>query len=238
MYACLYTHMYVCVYMHIYTNRHYDTDTCIHTYVCIYIHIYMYTYVCRYRVCIYTYACIYTYTYTCMYVYICIYIYTYVYLIMHIHAYTSSCAWHAQRSSLEARGRGTLATYALESAEASCLPTAADRLAYPSADAPLFALVMAAALRDAGALCAACTSKNRCQKPRLSLRYIFWNKSRNQEDFFLIILVFYRLQRPLTRPVPSWAILPVITKSMSCHWIQNSGMYVAATHTHRYKHTP
>jgi hypothetical protein len=37
---------------------------------------------------------------------------------------------------------------------------------------------------------------------------------------------------------PSCSILPVITKSMSCHWLQNSGMDVAATHTHRYKHTP
>ncbi len=45
----------------------------------------------------------------------------------------------------------TLATYALASAESDCLPTATDRLAYPSADAPLFALDMTAALLDAGA---------------------------------------------------------------------------------------
>jgi hypothetical protein len=44
-----------------------------------------------------------------------------------------------------------LATYTLASAESDCLPTATDRLAYPSADAPLFALDMTAALRDAGA---------------------------------------------------------------------------------------
>ena len=68
---------------------------------------------------------------------------------------------------IDSLGRGALATYAVASAESDCLPTAADRLAYPSADAPLFALAMAAALRDA------CTSKNRCQKPRLSLRSIF-----------------------------------------------------------------
>ncbi len=37
---------------------------------------------------------------------------------------------------------------------------------------------------------------------------------------------------------PPCSILPVITKNMSCHWIQNSGMDVAATQTHRYKHTP
>jgi hypothetical protein len=42
-------------------------------------------------------------------------------------------------------------------------------------------------------------------------------KSRNQKEFFLIILAFYRLQRPLTRRVPSWANLQVIAKSMSCH---------------------
>ena len=41
--------------------------------------------------------------------------------------------------------------YAVASAESDCLPTATDRLAYPSADAPLFALDMTAALRDAGA---------------------------------------------------------------------------------------
>ena len=64
-------------------------------------------------------------------------------------------------------GRGTLATYALESADADCLPTGADRLAYPSADAPLLALVTSAALRDATALRDACKSKNRRQKPRL-----------------------------------------------------------------------
>ncbi len=40
----------------------------------------------------------------------------------------------------------------LQMAESDCLPTATDRLAYPSADAPLFELVMTAALRDAGAL--------------------------------------------------------------------------------------
>ncbi len=62
---------------------------------------------------------------------------------------------------LDALGRGTLATYALESAEADCLPTAADRLAYPSADAPLFALAMTAALRDAGALCDACPASQK-----------------------------------------------------------------------------
>jgi hypothetical protein len=53
----------------------------------------------------------------------------------------------------------------------ACLP-----IGYPSADAPLFALAMAAALRDAGALCAACKSKNRCQKPLLSLRSILESK--------------------------------------------------------------
>jgi hypothetical protein len=146
-----------------------------------------------------------------MYIYIHIHIHIYISHYTYIHAYTSSCAWHAQISSLEVLGRGTLATYALKSAEAGLVGN--QPLAYPCVslcDAPLFALVMAAALRDAGALCAACTSKNRCQKPRLSLRSIFWNKSRNQEEFFLIILAFYRLQRPLTRPVPSWAILPVI----------------------------
>ena len=173
-------------------------------YIYIYIYIYIYTHT-HIRIHIY------------IYIYIYIHIYIYTYLIIHMHAYTSSCAWHAQRSSLEALGRATLATYALESAEAGCLPTAADRLAYPSADAPLFALAMTAALRDAGALCDACKSTNRSQKPRLSPRSIFWNKGRNQEEFFLIILAFYRLQRPLTRPVPSWANLPVIAKSMSCH---------------------
>jgi hypothetical protein len=145
--------------------------------------------------------------------YICIYIY----IVIDIYTYTSSCAWHAQSSSLDALGRGALATYAVASAESDCLPTATDRLAYPCADAPLFALAMTAALRDAGALCDACKSTNRSQKPRLSPRSIFWNKGRNQEEFFLIILAFYRLQRPLTRPVPSWANLPVIAKSMSCH---------------------
>ncbi len=39
-----------------------------------------------------------------------------------------------------------------------------------------------------------------------------------------------------TATVPSWTNLPVIAKSMS--WIQNSGMHVAATHTHRYKEEP
>ncbi len=65
-----------------------------------------------------------------------------------------------------------------------------------------------------------CKSKNRCQKPRF-LTVIFWladwNKSRNQEELFLMILAVYRLQRILTRPVPSWANLPVIVKRMSCH---------------------
>ena len=70
-------------------------------------------------------------------------------------------------------GRGTLATYAVASTESDCLPTATDRLAYPSADALLFALAMTAALRDAGALCDACKSTNRSQKPRLSPRSIF-----------------------------------------------------------------
>ena len=50
---------------------------------------------------------------------------------------------------------------------------------------PLFALAMVTALRDAGALCTDCKSKNRCQKPLLSMCSIFWNKSRNQEEFFL-----------------------------------------------------
>jgi len=167
--------------------------------------------------CFYMYMYIYVYKYICIYVcmYICIYVYMYIYIVIDIYAYTSSCAWHAQSSSLDALGRGALATYAVASAESDCLPTA--RLAYPCADAPLFALAMTAALRDAGALCDACKSTNRSQKPRLSPRSIFWNKGRNQEEFFLIILAFYRLQRPLTRPVPSWANLPVIAKSMSCH---------------------
>ena len=133
--------------------------------------------------------------------YIYVYMYIYIYIVIDIYAYTSSCAWHAQSSSLDALGRGALATYAVASAE----------------DGPLFALAMTAALRDAGALCDACKSINHSQKPRLSPRSIFWNKGRNQEEFFLIILAFYRLQRPLTRPVPSWANLPVIAKSMSCH---------------------
>jgi hypothetical protein len=47
---------------------------------------------------------------------------------------------------------GTLATHALASAEADCLPTAAGRLPYPSADSPLLSLVMQAALRDAATL--------------------------------------------------------------------------------------
>jgi hypothetical protein len=141
---------------------------------------------------------------------------THIYIVyIYIHAYTRSCAWHTQSSSLDDLGRGTLVTYAVESAEADCLPTAADRLAYPSEDAPLFVLVMTTSLRDAGALYDASKSKNHCQKPRLSPRSIFWNRSRNQEYFFLFILVFYLLQRPLT--LPSWANLPVIAKSMSCH---------------------
>ncbi len=60
-------------------------------------------------------------------------------------------------------------------------------------------------------------SKNRCQNPRLSSRSIYWNKSRNQEELFLMKLAFCRLQRTLTRPVPSWANFPVIVKRMSCH---------------------
>jgi hypothetical protein len=101
----------------------------------------------------------------------------YIYVCMYIDRYT--CIHQQLRMTCTmlcpgpALGRGTLATYALESAEADCLPTAADWLAYPSADAPLFALAMTAALRDAGALCDACKSKNRCQKPRLSPRSIF-----------------------------------------------------------------
>ncbi len=59
---------------------------------------------------------------------------------------------HAQSSSLDALGRGTLATYALAWAESDCLPTATDRLAYPSEDTPLFALAMTVALRDEDAL--------------------------------------------------------------------------------------
>ena len=160
---------------------------------------------------IYTYICAYIYTHTNTHTHthkpIHIYIHTYHYI--YIYAYTSSCAWHTQSSSCDALGSGTLPTYALESAEADCLPTAVDRLAYPSAHAPLFALAMTATLRHVGALCDTCKSKNRCQKLRLSPR---------SEEFFLIILAFYRLQRPLTRPVPSWANLPVIAKSMSCQY--------------------
>ncbi len=132
--------------------------------------------------------------YIYIYIYIYIYTYIYIYLIIHIHTYTSSCAWHVQRSSLEVLGRGTLSTYALESVETGCLPTVADRLVYPSEDVTLFELAMTAVLHDGDALSVACTSKNHCQKPRLSLCSIFWNKSRNQEEFFLIILVSCRVQ--------------------------------------------
>ncbi len=161
---------------------------------------------------------IYIYIYICTYVCVCVCIYINIYIYAYVRTHTCSCAWYAQSSSCDALGRRTLATYALESAEADCLPTDADRLAYPPADAPLFALAMTVALRDAGALCDTCKSKNRCQKPRLSPRSIFWNKSRNQEEFFLIIiLAFYRLQRPLTHPVPSWADF------VPCHvWLMNT----------------
>jgi hypothetical protein len=97
-------------------------------------------------------------------------------------------------SSLDAVGRGTLATYALASAAADCLPTAADRLAYPSADAPLFALAMTAALCDAGALCDACKSKNRCRKtaPVVSF-HILKQEQKSRGIRILIILAFYHL---------------------------------------------
>ncbi len=68
---------------------------------------------------------------------------------------------------------------------------------------------MTVTLRDVVALCDTCKSKYHCQKPCLSPR---------SEEFFLIILAFYRPQRPLTLPVPSWANLPVIAKSMSCQY--------------------
>ena len=85
-----------------------------------------------------------------IYIYICTYIHKYTYICIYVHT-PAVVHEHAQSSSCDALGRGTLATYALESAEADCLPTDADRLAYPPADAPLFALDLTAALRDAGA---------------------------------------------------------------------------------------
>jgi len=74
--------------------------------------------------------------------------------------------------------------------------------------------------------------KNRCQKPRLSPRSIFWHKSRNQEEFVLIIQnsaarcsethrqVETRTAKRKTMTtalIPRWRILPqvLITKSSS-----------------------
>jgi hypothetical protein len=74
---------------------------------------------------------------------------------------------------------------------------------------------MTVSLCDANAFWDAWKSTNHSQKPNLSPRSIFCNKRSNKEDFFLIILAFYRLQRPLTRRVPPWANLQVIAKSMS-----------------------
>ena len=207
--------MYIHIYTYIHTNDTYIQI--IHTYIS-YIHTHTHTH---------------THTETYIYIYIYIYIYRYRYMCIHLQL-RMTCRkiipWSSgSRNTCDVCtwiGGGWLPTNSCRSACVSfcgctIVWTCHGRRRSSRCRQALFALPASQkiAVRNSACRCVP-FSETRAEIKRSS---------------FLLYLLSIA-SRAWETSDPPCSILPLITNSISCHW--KFRMDVAATHTHRYKHTP